>query len=44
MKPQHLHFPACIALGLVMPASADVIYSNLQDIGIPANPSSSTDN
>jgi fibronectin-binding autotransporter adhesin len=36
MKPKHLNFPAWIALGLVMPASADVIYSNLQDIAIPA--------
>ena len=37
MNSKHLHFPALIALGLVMPASADVIYSNLQDLSIPAN-------
>ena len=37
MKSKHLHFPACIALGLVMPAAADVIYSNLQNLSIPAN-------
>jgi len=37
MNPKHLHFPTWVALGLVMPASADVIYSNLQNIGIPAN-------
>ena len=37
MKPKYQHFPAWVALGLVMPASADVIYSNLQNIDIPAS-------
>ena len=37
MKPKYLSFPTWIALALVMPASADVIYSNFQNIGIPAN-------
>ena len=36
MKAKHLHFPAWVVLALVMPATADVIYSNLQDIAIPA--------
>lgn len=36
MKAKHLHFPNWLALALVMPASADVIYSNLQNIEIPA--------
>jgi hypothetical protein len=37
MKSKHLHVLTCGTLALVMPASADVIYSNLQDIEIPAN-------
>jgi hypothetical protein len=37
MKPKHRHLLTLWALGLVMPASADVIYSNLQNIAIPAN-------
>ena len=36
MKPKHPHLLTFGALALVMPASADVIYSNLQDIAIPA--------
>jgi autotransporter-associated beta strand protein len=36
MKPKPLHFLTFGTLGLVMPASADVIYSNLRDISIPA--------
>jgi autotransporter-associated beta strand protein len=36
MKAKHLHVITFGALGLVMPATADVIYSNLQDIAIPA--------
>jgi len=32
MKPKHPHLLTLWALGLVMPASADVIYSNLQNI------------
>ena len=36
MKPKHLHLLTFGALALVMPATADVIYSNLQDIAIPA--------
>lgn len=35
MKPKHSHILAFGALSLVMPASADVIYSNLQNIAIP---------
>ena len=37
MKAQHPHLLTFGTLGLVMPAAADVIYSNLQDIAIPAN-------
>ena len=37
MKAKHLHVLTFGALGLVVPASADVIHSNLHDIGIPAN-------
>ena len=37
MKAKNLLFPTLVALALVMPASADVIYSNLQNVGIPAN-------
>ena len=36
MKPKHPHLLTFGALALVMPATADVIYSNLQDIAIPA--------
>ena len=36
MKPKHLHLLTSGALSVVMPASADVIYSDLQNIGIPA--------
>jgi autotransporter-associated beta strand protein len=36
MKTKHLIFPNLLSLALVMQASADVIYSNLQNIGIPA--------
>jgi autotransporter-associated beta strand protein len=36
MKPKHPHLLTIGALALVMPATADVIYSNLQDIAIPA--------
>lgn len=36
MKTKHLVFPNLLALALVMQASADVIYSNLQNIAIPA--------
>jgi len=37
MKAKHLHVITFGALGLVMPASADVIYSNYQNLSIPAN-------
>ena len=37
MIAKHLHVLTFGVLGLVMPATADVIYSNLQDIAIPAN-------
>ena len=36
MKAKHLHVLTFGTLGLVVPAAADVIYSNLQSIGIPA--------
>ena len=36
MKARHRHLLTFGTLGLVMPASADVIYSNLQNIAIPA--------
>ena len=36
MKPRHLPAVTLGALGLVLPAAADVIYSNLQEIAIPA--------
>ncbi|MGL5018639.1 MAG: autotransporter-associated beta strand repeat-containing protein [Luteolibacter sp.] len=36
MKTKYMHLPTWVALGIVMPASADVIYSNLQNIAIPA--------
>jgi autotransporter-associated beta strand protein len=37
MKAKHLHLIPIGALALVMPAAADVIYSNLQNLSIPAN-------
>ena len=37
MKAKNLLFPTLVALALAMPASADVIYSNLQNVDIPAN-------
>jgi fibronectin-binding autotransporter adhesin len=36
MKAKHLHIVTFGALGLVMPAAADVIYSNYQNLNIPA--------
>ena len=36
MKPKHLHVLTLGGLGMVASASADVIYSNFQDIAIPA--------
>ena len=37
MKPKQSYIPAFAALGLVVPAAADVIYSNYQNLSIPAN-------
>ena len=36
MKAKQLYFTNCAALALVLPASADIIYSNFQNIDIPA--------
>lgn len=36
MKAKHLVFPTFVALATVLPASADIIYSNFQNIDIPA--------
>ena len=37
MKPKQTYIPAFAALALVVPAAADVIYSNYQNLSIPAN-------
>ena len=37
MKPIHVSTTSAVTLILAMPAAADVIYSNLKDISIPAN-------
>jgi autotransporter-associated beta strand protein len=36
MKPKHFHFISALSLVLALPSAADVIYSNLKDIAIPA--------
>jgi autotransporter-associated beta strand protein len=36
MKPKHVHFISALSLVLALPSAADVIYSNLRDIAIPA--------
>lgn len=36
MNPKHFHLLALGALGMMTSAPADIIYSNLQDIAIPA--------
>jgi autotransporter-associated beta strand protein len=37
MKPKYISSISVMSLVLVLPAAADIIYSNLKDIGIPAD-------